>query len=80
MSIDLTKKPELRPIGTEFAVDFPPSPCSNNPNGHRYHYRVIDHVDAFLAGPGSPTIRRERIELFKIEELPPENGMRKYEH
>lgn len=61
---------ELRPIGSEFCVDCPPSMTSTDPNAYRYWYTVVAHVlvprytgdEAGDPGEEVRCVRVERIE------------------
>ena len=50
----------LRPIGTEFEVEYPPSESSTDPYPHVNRYRVAAHVWVSLyEGDPNPRLREE---------------------
>ena len=58
----------LRPIGTEFIVDFPRSQSSSDLHPHRITYRIIAHV--LCEDERGRPFTGEQIEVVRIEEMP----------
>jgi len=57
---------KLRPIGTEFTVEYPPAMNSTETRWSRHVNRVVRHVDAVVDRVGN-TKRMEEVECLSYE-------------